>query len=383
MTGAFTLYDLSIIIAGIKSRSYCSAHLYQDFVIEIEKHPTDDITQLLEKNVIGTPGKSMRYQQLNVKEKLAHYRRLIFTSIRKKDAIIATCCFSKRETKNNDTPFKSFYIRYFSFKEQYRKKDGRTESRKFKGELRKEVKEILNGHGLIQDTYSPAYFYAYVDPNNERSARLCEEFGFLRLREFSTLIFSRFNPGPSDKVSRITSDDKSEIAKLIMQQYREYSMVCLDQLFYKDNYFVLRDKENKIIAGVQANSENWKIIEMPGKFGRLTLKIIPKLPLLNKLFKENYRFATFESIIYKPGFEKSLEVLFGAVLAELNVNSALMWHDNQSTLYHTLRSLNLGLLGKLKKEVKGNVVAKFINMNEASTEKIKNSPAFISSFDLC
>jgi hypothetical protein len=349
--------------------------------IEIEPKPADDVVDLLKNNVLGTPGKSMRYQQLRVIEKLDHINCPHFANIRKRDSIVGTCCFCERETGNDQKTLKSFYIRFFSFKEQYRKRTFNIKAgNKFNGRLKQEVKDLLEGHGLINNS-SEAFFYAYVDPNNERSSRLCEEFGFIDLREFSTLSFSRFFPKKDTKVSRITKAEKPEVFELIKSEYKNHCLVSFENLFYKDNYYLLRNENGEILAGVQANLENWKIIEMPGISGKLILNLIPRIPLLKKLFNRDFNFVAFETIICKSGFENKLSTLFESILADLKVNSALFWVDNQSDIYKKLNSLDLGFISKVNKEVKAKVIGKFLNMNDNDINKIKNSPAYISSFD--
>src|SRR5690606_4600155 len=166
-------------------------------------------------------------------------------------------------TSNSGKQISSFYIRYFSFKDNYRRKqiNGKISNRK--SDLRDEIINILSGKSLIEGTNDKFYHYAYVDPRNLRSALLCKEFGFESVRKFSTLIFNRLNPKEDNRVLEISSAQVSEVKELLKDFYLDYTMFSFENLFNSRKYYTIKDHSGKILAGVQAEPDNWEIHEMP------------------------------------------------------------------------------------------------------------------------
>src|SRR5258706_164312 len=91
-------------------------------LLKILKSPTDDLFQILNNNVIGTPGQGMLYQHLRVDNKLNRIADPYFVNLVKGGKIIGTCCFCRRTTTNYTGKIQAFYVRYFSFRDAYRRK---------------------------------------------------------------------------------------------------------------------------------------------------------------------------------------------------------------------------------------------------------------------
>src|SRR5690606_21099873 len=144
------------------------------------KHPFEDLILLLEENIIGTPEKGMLYRQMRVRQKVHKIANPYFVNLYRGQKLIGTCCFCRRLTSTGET---CFYIRYFSFKSSYRS-IGKLEIPKIQkeGVLRKEISELLQGSQLEVAGGERFFHYAYVDPKNVRSAYLCQEFGFEKIR---------------------------------------------------------------------------------------------------------------------------------------------------------------------------------------------------------
>ena len=351
--------------------------------LKILKSPDSDTLDLLNRNVIGTPGHGMLYQHTNVADKVSKIAEPYFVSLVKSSRIIGTCCFCKRSMPVAKKEITSFYIRYFTFDEAYRRKFLTGKSLVRKSELRHEVHSLLNGEGLNIDHRLPFVHYAYVDPRNVRSMTLCAEFGFERVRQYTSIIFSRLNPKFNSKeVHELSVDDESKMKTLLSEFYSGFSMFSFENLFGQKKYFVVKDSDGNILAGAQANPDCWKILALPGMSGKLLLRAFSVLPLLRKLINKNYRFLTLEGIFYKAGSEAKLEVLFETLLHRFKINSAIIVVDANSGLYRTLKSLHLGMVNKINPEVYGNVICKFNNMNEVEKLTFRTNPVYISGIDV-
>jgi hypothetical protein len=352
--------------------------------LDVSKSPGEEVLGILQNNVIGTPGVSMTYRHLNVEDKINAIPDPYFVNLKKKDTIIGTCCFCKRLTMNAGRAVTSFYIRYFSFADAYRQKPAAKRSVGTTGVLKQEVMAVLAGQGLEMSVGEKYYHYAYVDPRNIRSMRLCEAFGFEPVRNYATVIFNRLAPKNDMQlgVTEVTSEDEPAVRELLSDFYRDYTMFSFDNLFQGRRYYVIRDAENKIVAGVQANPDRWEVHTLPGLAGKVILNVFSRVPLLKKLFSKDYQFLTLEGVYYAAGCEGQLEVLFESLLARYQLNNAILVVDRESGLYKALKSLKLGLVEKLNKEVTGNVICRFGNLTEEEKGLFKNHPAYISGIDV-
>jgi len=350
--------------------------------LKILKSPNAEILEMLNNNTIGTEGHSMLYRHLGVNDKIEKIAEPYYVNLSRNERIIGTCCFCRRVTTYRGGRILSFYIRYFSFKEIYRTKSTKEKSASSKSLIKEEVLSVLAGKGLEVNPNEKFYHYAYVDPRNLRSISLCKEFGFEHVREYTTIIFNRLNPKIKSEISEITPAEQNEVKTLLMEFNSGLNMFSLDNVFHAGQYFVIRDHHNKIVAGVHANPDRWKIYSLPGRSGKMILNTFSHLPYLNRLFNKNYSFVTFEGIYHALGKEQALENLLESLLARYQINSGIMVVDANSQLCRTLKSLRLGLVNKLNKEVKGSVMCKFNNFTREEKKVFKEYPVYISGIDV-
>lgn len=353
--------------------------------LNIDRNASGQVVNLLKNNIIGTPGKGMLYRHLKVQQKLDYISSAYFVNLRRKSNLAGTCCLCERNVKNAGVGIDAFYIRYFSFLEVFRLKkasaDSGLDGRSKKG-IKAEIEEIFSKHPGDPSGQKKTLFYAYVDPDNERSKNICRQFDFRKVGEFNTIVFSRLYPELQKDVHEIQTDELPAIKALLQKEYSSFNFYTEENLNFEDGYFAVKDNKGTVVAGLKAHKEAWEISGMPGVGGKVIMSIVPRIPVINKLFNKNYRFAAVEALYCAPGHEKLLERLLESVLAKYNVTSAVMWLDNSSRIYKTIKSLDLGLLNKINKEVKADVIARFINFEEEEVDNFKNHPVYVSAFDL-
>lgn len=348
--------------------------------LTISRTPSVELLEILNNNIIGTPGHGMLYQQLGVNLKVNRIEDPYFVNLVRAGRIVGTCCFCSRDTINNGRTIRAFYVRYFSFRYAFRRKLIRVKPKVGNSDLRKEVESLLSGECLGVNPKEKFFHYAYVDPRNKRSALLCKEFGFETIRQYTTIIFSRLNPR-ADKTDAIVEAQSDESVKELLKTfYQRFSTFSFENLSGRKYYFI-KDRNDQLVAGVQVNPDHWKIHSLPGLTSKIILSAFTHTPFLNRLLNRNFRFITFEGIYLIPGNEKYLERLFESLLAKHNVNSAICLVDSGSKLYSTLKSLRLGLVDKMNKEVRGNVICRFVNFNQEEKESFKANPVYISGID--
>lgn len=350
--------------------------------LTVDRKPSTQIIELLEANVLGEPNKSMRYQHQRLRPKITNIADPYFISVQRQQKIIGMGCFCKRPTWNVGKELNSFYIRYFNFRDGHRIAEAKGQGKRAnkKSAIKEELKQLLAPSGLAAN--EKTLFYSYLDPKNERSANLCHYFGFQPIRQFTTCLFSRLSPKLHPKVAKCHPDEYTLVKTLLKKQYADYNMLSFENLFFEEDYYVIKDEEGKIVAGVQANFEHWKIIEMPDLFGKVVMKTLPKLPVLNKLFNPEYRFVALSGIYVKEGHEKSLAALLESVLHLHQFTSALLWLDVDSDLYHLISALPKGLMNYFYHGLTADVIANTVNLDEDEVLSLTQKPAYISAFDM-
>lgn len=348
--------------------------------LTISRSPTPEILELLNNNIIGTPGQGMLYQHLRVNSKIALLANPYYVNLVRGRHIAGTCCFCSRDTINNGKKIHAFYVRYFSFKDAFRRKSIKEKSAIGKSNLRKEIESLLSGECFGISPGEKFFYYAYVDSRNERSALLCKEFGFETVRQYTTIVFSRLFPNADNMHSVVEAQSEESIKELLKTFYQEFTTISFENLTARKYYFI-KDENGEVMAGVQVNPDQWKIHSLPGLVNKLMLQVFTHIPVLKRLLNKDFQFITFEGIYFVPGSEKYLETLFESLLAKYHVNSAICLVDPESKLYTTLKSLRLGLVNKLNKEVRGNVICRFVNFSQAEKDNFKTNPAYISGID--
>lgn len=345
-------------------------------LLRVEQVPDQGIKALLNNNVVGTPRRSMVYQHGRAEDKYMSIPSPFFVSLVRKSKVIATCCFCKREVWSQGEKHAAYYVRYFTFHSSLRKLGDKYIDRpNDDGVLRREIRELLTGRHFGGS--GPNYFYAYVDSGNTRSEKFVAGFGFQQVGSFASLIFSRFNPQIARRAERLTREERTAFKTRLLAFYSDHALVTDENLFTGGNYYVIKE-EGQIVAGLQGHAEQWRVSHMPGRSGWLMMNVFPRVGLLRKIFNPDYRFAAIEGIYYLPGYEHHLTALLEHVMAVNKVYSAVICLDPASKVHAVVRSLRLGLVGKLRGEKHVSVMAK---ANDADLSDL-TGPLYISVADV-
>jgi len=366
---------------------------FHDINVVVTNRPDEDIRKHISRTVLGTPGK-MRYRQTDAIEKMETIKKIWFLSLRKKKRLLGTVGLVYRKVKSMGSDLNAYYIRYFSIfaplrstgisKRKNYKGDSKTGKQNFmKEKLLRYFDEMENLNPDPSEKNMGTLSYAFIEKENVRSMNFSNMMGYRSVREFETVYFSRFYPKASPVVRPVRLSEISFLKERLDEMYSNYTLFFYDHLFRNDRYFVLLEG-NEIIAGVQAEPVQWEVIDMPGASGSIFMQIVPRLPLVSKLFRpREFSFAAFEGLWYKKDCEKKIPVLFESVCALLGLNVGLIWVDAHSPLSGVLKSLgNLGFLSKIKGSVPAAVRVKFVNIPPESQEQFFQKPVYISSFDL-
>ena len=180
---------------------------------------------------------------------------------------------------------------------------------------------------------SPHVMYAYIESQNERSRNLINQAGYEYIRSFLTVAFSRFNPR-SDPSVTLLAPEKSRRCHACSQDNMLITVSTqMSSHSTGHRYYVMR-KDNEIVAGVCAIPAEYRVVNVPGLWGWMMMKVLPATPLFRRLFRPGrVQVSDSECNLLPQGHEDLLPDLFEAVCAEEGYHTALTWLDDHSELY--------------------------------------------------
>lgn len=352
-------------------------------IISHQNRVTPEILELLTNTTIGTNG--AKYRHLHTVNKIGTLYRPHFYSIIRHQKALANVTICNRPTLLDGDTIETFYIRYFAFASSYQTKGASQKINTTKPSIFEVYLSDLfstTSESELGPAESKSFFWAFIDPENNRSLNMADRFKFETIGQFKTFGFSRFFPKVQPKVERLKAVDKAEVLQQIKTFYQHHALFSEVHLFKHDDYFVYRH-EGKIVAGVQVYKVHWKIEAMPGLKGKVMVKVLPYIPILNRIINpKNYRFLATEGLFWEDGHEDKIEKLLEGVLHSTGHQSLLIWVDiKDKKLISGLKSQKLGWIQRVKSDNTIDVLGRFNRFPESVQSKIINSPKYISGFD--
>ena len=332
--------------------------------IMVEQTVDDSVVNLLKRAIYGTKGP--KYQHTGQEVKLRDIKNPLFFSLRKQGDLIGFYCLCEREIYVGNENYLGYYGRYLAVDENHQ--------RNGYGKLLKETALKY----VEANSTSPSIMYSYIEENNTRSLNISKNLGFTSITSLETIIFSRLYPKADNQVVRLDEAELPQILQKLEAQNAHTIFRTFENINYQNNYFVI-EENGKIVAGLQANPVQWKIVEMGGLSGKFLLKILPHIPILKRLINPNqYDFLAIEGIFIEPDSENLLYPMIEGVLHHFAMTSALFELDSKSQVLKLFKQKqNSGLLNALKKEVKTQVIIKSFHCNVP----IPHGESYVSSFD--
>lgn len=365
---------------------------YKGLEVKVSDYANDGILDILNHAVQGSEG-GLRFSLQNIAPRIEAYKsRIRFVSLYKKNQITGTVGSCYRISGQGKLRYPSSYLRYLAFQSTYqsdlkwrRRRKALIKPEKDDTFKQKTLEIFSKPHLLDLDNVFEGdkhVMYAFVESMNERSKNLVHQAGYEYIRSFLTVAFSRFSPKPDERVTKLLKEEKEKMESLLMEYYRDYSFFSSDHSFFGDNYYILKEGDN-IIAGVNAIPSVYKVYNMPGVWGWVIVRVLPKMPYFRRLFRPGeFRHLVFDSIYCKTGKENLLATLFESACAAEGFHTGLTWLDDRSLLYDKIRSeVKMGALNRMLNAKPGLVYTRFLNFSEEEKEPFYNAPAYISGFD--
>ena len=365
---------------------------YKDLEVRVSDHANEEILYLLDNTIQGSEG-GMRYSLQNVTPRIKAYRENIrFVSLYKKNRVTGTIGSCFRISWLEKMMYPSTYLRYLAVQPTYQLEPGWRKRRKEEPKperddsFKQKTLEIFSKPHLLDlqgvKEGDKHIMYAFIESMNEHSKNLVTKAGYDYVRSFLTVAFSRFSPEKDRRVMKLQEEEKPKMKEFLSDYYRSHSLFTTEYSFYGDKYYVLKEGD-EIIAGALAIPGVHKIYDIPGIWGWVIMKVLPKIPYYRRLFAPGeFRYLVFDAVYCKEGHEKMLGTLFESVCAAEGYYTGLTWLDDRSRLYEKIRTgVNMGALNRMLNAKPGLVYIRFLNFEEQEKEIFYESPAYISGFD--
>jgi hypothetical protein len=365
---------------------------YKGLEVRVSDYANDGILDILNHAVQGSEG-GLRFSLQNIAPRIAAYKNQIrFVSLYKKNQITGTVGSCFRISGQGTLRYPTSYLRYLAFQSTYqsdltwrRRKEAIIKPEKDDSFKQKTLEIFSKPHLLdLDDVFEgdKHIMYAFVESKNERSKNLVHQAGYEYIRSFLTVAFSRFSPKPDSRVVRLQNEEKGKMESLLLEYYRDYSFFSTEHSFFGDKYYVLKEGD-EIIAGVSAIPSVYKVYDVPGVWGWVMMRILPKAPYFRRLFRPGeFRYLVFDAIYCKQGREDLLANLFESACAAEGFNTGLTWLDDRSQLFDKIRTgVKMGALNRMLNAKPGLVYTKFINLTQEEKDHFYDAPAYISGFD--
>lgn len=283
--------------------------------------PTPAILELLDKTVLGSNG--ARYRHADTREHIEHIDNPMYLTLERNNRVLGNVTFCKRGM--------DWYIRYFAFDSGVQSKNP---TKKSKGGLFKtQLKEFFQSQLRSNHFRS---FYAYIDPRNIRSKNMAEEFGFIKRGEVITQTFSRIAPKSNHEI-HIVKDYEQVLSKF--EDRWGHLPYFFDAQVKRGSFYAIQDEDGHIMAMANVHFAHWEWDRLPGKMGKIWTKLLPFLPLLNRLINpKNHRFLVIDSVWVEGDHPELFEELMQGILQKEEKNTLIWWAHPKNALYQSIQN---------------------------------------------
>lgn len=337
-------------------------------LFKLRTEVTPEIIDLLQQTTLGTNG--AKYKHLDTSTRIYEADNALFLSVERRHKTLGNVTFCRRG--------EHWYIRYFAFQSVLQRADQKKTNHKGNSVLKRELRSFFE-QALQGNESNPAVrsMYAYIDPKNDKSKWMSENFGFQTIAKLATQSFSRIYPKMSKRFMHC--DDWNEIAPIIREFYGDHQYY-FETHCSKPPFYVLRDENKEVIACARIVHVNWEIVRLPGKMGGFLTQSIPYIPLLRKLIKpQKHQFVVPEIVWSKNNDSKLLTELFESILADQKLNLILWWTDVRNPLYQNIKSkVNWGMLHPII----GVAPVDVVQLKSIVNPKTQQQPVFVTAYDM-
>lgn len=339
-------------------------HVKPPFVLREEY--SREVLELLKTVTLGSNG--ARYRHRHVEQRISKLYHPLFLNIERNNAVLGNITFCRRAV--------GWYIRYFAMDATFQSpKSTQRQSKSTKNTLKNKISTFFNE--IFEEENAPPLLYAYIDPRNNRSLWMSQNFGFYTAAKIATQTFSRIRPRHKADVKE--PQDLDFIRTKVETIYKNKPLYFDHHTFNKDTPFYELTKDGEVVAFAKTHHAEWVIERLPGRKGKLLINIIPYVPGVRKVVRPNaHKFIVVDTVWAVDNDKDLLEELFEGILAKENKNTLVWWVDQKEELYKNVKGvLNWGLLHKINGVQQVDLVVKRKDASQLSFD----SPTYVTGFD--
>lgn len=327
---------------------------------------SDEVLNLLKTVTLGSNG--ARYRHRHIEKRIANLYKPLYLNLERNDAVLGNITMCRREV--------GWYVRYFAMDTSFQSpKSAQKQSKSKKNTLKNKISSFFDE--IFEEDNAPPLLYAYIDPRNDRSLWMSQNFGFYTAAKIATQTFSRIRPKVKSDVKQ--SEDLTFIQSKVEEVNKSKPLFFDYHTFNNGTPFYELRKNDKIVAFAKTHQAEWVIERLPGRRGSLLVNIIPFVPGVRKVVRPNaHKFTVVDSVWAIENDKNLLEELFEGILEKENKNTLVWWVDQKEELYKNVKGIvNWGLLHKINGAHQVDLVVK---RREKAKEEFE-SPTYVTGFD--
>lgn len=327
---------------------------------------SEEVLKLLNTVTLGSNG--ARYRHRHIEKRISKLYKPLYLNIERNNSVLGNITLCRREI--------GWYVRYFAMDSSFQSPASVQKQSKSKNNaLKNRVSEFFDA--LFDENNAPPLLYAYIDPRNERSLWMSQNFGFYSAAKIATQTFSRIRPKVKNDVNE--AKKLTFIQSKVEEENKNKPLYFDYHTFNNETPFYELTKNGKTVAFAKTHQAEWVIERLPGRSGSLLVNIIPFLPGVRKVVRPNaHKFTVIDSVWASENNKDFLEELFEGILEKENNNTLVWWVDQKEELYKNVKgSINWGLLHKINGVHQVDLVIK----TKDPTKKMFECPTYITGFD--
>ena len=349
-----------------------TAPLNRPPTLRLLEKPSPQVIQFLEKTIWGSSG--LQYLVKDYASALSRLPNPCFFVLEDQGAISACVMFFIKAVSLIGRKVSIAYLTQLSVMPE----------RRGQGIAHQLVKTVMDHMNAAVPMSEPTGVTAYIDEGNAPSLAVFEKQGFTTLGRFSGSVFNRVQPRRSNRVFPLGGTEVPHLRGALFDLYGDHILQDFDISLHARDYTVIRDANGRILAGVQAHTEEWRVTHMEGVGGWIATRALPAIPWIRRhVFNpEASRFLHLSHLYAEPGQEALLYVLMEDALARYNRPFAVLYVDKRSLVYQRMASAgSLGFLNPVM-ETPVRVTGWFRGFPKNDQEKLALHPMVISPLDI-
>lgn len=341
-----------------------------DIDVVLSSSFTPELVHLFDTTLWGDNG-GAQYEHKDTAAHLEEMQSPVIATLRLRKELVGVCVLVGRDTAFHDKIYDTHYIRYLVSSLKYR---GRGITTKYAIECIKALKNRANEEMLLVGT---------VEEFNKRSYQLVSASNLEKSSTIRTMVYSRFFPKRDARVQQMKNeDDLIRIKQKLDEQYTDHALFHTDNIGREGNFYYIEEK-GEIIAGLQCFKARWVIKKLPGWSGKVLIRILPYIPIVNQVFNpRKFEFLAIEGLIYKPDRIADLHRLISDVLSRFHRKTAMFWLDENAQIARDLvRHGRLGILQNMGAASKALIMIGYTHIDDKVKQEFKEAPFYQSAYD--